>query len=448
MGVRRRAAAGALVTAITVVGGIVGPALPAGAISPCGAGVPIMAVDDFYTTTYNTKLVVSAPGVLTNDCGGTNTKVVVTDSDDESDNGASITWGSASNTGKMTYAPDTSFPFTGIDTFEYWIRDPATDEWDFATVSVTVKPILKPDTYYAKKDSTLVVDDVKGVLANDLGVDSTTTFQSPTPNLAAVFVDNDGSFVYAPASGFTGTDTFWYRGLDLNFDNDYKQTATVIVDGTAPVPSITTPSAAITLTGSFKVGWTATDDLSGVAKYRVQVRNAPWNKGFGSWADWKASTTGTGGTYSGTAGRTYCFRVKATDRSGNVSGWSPPRCTTVPLKSASLAYSSGWSKVSSSTLYGGVGFQTAIKGSRSTRTTVVAKGLSIVVTKCPGCGTVKVAWNGSNIATVNLDNATTVHKKVVGVALFASQRSGTVTVTVSSPTFRTVLLEGLAVRNK
>ncbi|HSL98210.1 MAG TPA: glycosyl hydrolase family 18 protein, partial [Candidatus Deferrimicrobiaceae bacterium] len=65
----------------------------------------------------------------------------------------------------------------------------------------------------------------------------------------------------------------------------------------------------------FPVTWTAYDD-STVVGFDLQV-----SADGGAWTNWLAGTAATGATYLGEQGRTYAFRVRATDSHGNLSAW-------------------------------------------------------------------------------------------------------------------------------
>jgi hypothetical protein len=62
------------------------------------------------------------------------------------------------------------------------------------------------------------------------------------------------------------------------------------------------------------VSWTGTDTGSGIASYDVDVRDGS----SGSWTTWKSGTVETSATYTGSAGHTYYFRVRARDAAGNL----------------------------------------------------------------------------------------------------------------------------------
>jgi spore germination protein YaaH len=86
-------------------------------------------------------------------------------------------------------------------------------------------------------------------------------------------------------------------------------------DKTPPVVGIVTLAQQQRDEG-FRVAWTSWDD-STIKGYDVQV-----SRDGGAWVSWLTGTTVTSSVYLGTDGRTYAFRVRATDVHGNVSAWN------------------------------------------------------------------------------------------------------------------------------
>jgi hypothetical protein len=71
--------------------------------------------------------------------------------------------------------------------------------------------------------------------------------------------------------------------------------------------------------GDLTVSWGGSDSGgSGIATYDVQYRDGEG----GTWTDWQMGTTAVFATYNGTAGHTYFFRARATDRAQNLGDWS------------------------------------------------------------------------------------------------------------------------------
>lgn len=196
-------------------------------------------------------------------------------------------------------------------------------------------------------------------------------------------------------------------------------------------------------------GWKAWD-MSGVASYAPRFRRFTWNSatpspwqalpGLASW------TPATSGTFTGSAGHTYCWRLadaldNAANRAGAPSGQA---CRAVPLTVSSLAWSSAWAAQTSSVFYGGSARRATTKGATMTRTGVVAEGLALIATTGPTSGTVQVKWNGTVIRNVSLRSSTTKRQVVIALKTFPTPTSGTVQVVVTS-TSKPVVLEGLGV---
>jgi hypothetical protein len=132
--------------------------------------------------------------------------------------------------GSFTYTPNPGF--VGVDTFEYTAQN-GEGETDPAIVTITVNPVnhapnARDDEYAVDQDETLTVNAGNGVLANDDDPDGDnidiTDFTQP--DHGTLTLNPDGSFEYAPNSGFSGTDTFTYTIEDENGETD---TATVTI---------------------------------------------------------------------------------------------------------------------------------------------------------------------------------------------------------------------------
>src|SRR5262249_15312521 len=138
-----------------------------------------------------------------------------------------------------------------------------------------------------------------------------------------VSMDDDGAVDYTPDSGFSGAASFTYTVTDWDDDFEYMATVHLTVDGTAPTkPTETAPSAAVTLDTKLALAWSASSDANGVKNYDAQVRNAPWNAVFGSYATTVSAKNVRSASYTGSRGKTFCFHSRARDNAGNVSGYS------------------------------------------------------------------------------------------------------------------------------
>jgi VCBS repeat-containing protein len=123
--------------------------------------------------------------------------------------------------------PDGSFVYTpagdyfGADTFSY-VADDGSQSSTVTLANIQVSPVNDPpvaaiDSYITLEDTALSVP-APGVLGNDSDADgdSLTATLVQAPQHGNLNLDPDGSFVYTPASGFSGTDTFVYRSEDAS----------------------------------------------------------------------------------------------------------------------------------------------------------------------------------------------------------------------------------------
>jgi large repetitive protein len=108
--------------------------------------------------------------------------------------------------------------------------------------SLKVSPLAYADAYFAARNTPLSVG-TPGVLANDTGIPSPTAVAiagGATAQGGTVTLNTDGSFLYNPASGFTGVDTFNYTVTNGLTPNDTAQ-VTITVDA-PPSVTATTPT--------------------------------------------------------------------------------------------------------------------------------------------------------------------------------------------------------------
>ena len=191
--------------------------------------------------------------------------------------------------------------------------------------------------------------------------------------------------------------------------------------------------------------WRASDDNTGVASYDVRYRSAAYTAStYGSFTAWKTGTTSSFGTFTGTAGRTYCFSVRGRDVAGNVGAYGPESCLALPVNDRSLVRTGSWISVSSTTYYLGTGSRSTSAGAALTRTGVAYRHLAVVVTTCSTCGTIKVYRGTTLLKTISLVSATTKHKVIIDVASSVGVTTGTIIIKQASGG-KAVTIEGLAV---
>ncbi len=192
-----------------------------------------VAVEETYSTSFETALTVSAPGVLANDTDvdlDTLTAVMVSDVT----NGTLV----LAADGSFVYTPDPAF--VGVDTFTYKANDGTLDS-NIVTVSITVTsyvnnpPVAVADTYETDQNVELVIGILDGVLDNDYDVDGdelTATLKTNVTN-GVLVLKGDGSFTYTPKADFCGTDSFVYTLVSYpNINNNgwtAEATATITV---------------------------------------------------------------------------------------------------------------------------------------------------------------------------------------------------------------------------
>jgi VCBS repeat-containing protein len=185
------------------------------------------AVDDDYSTTMDTQLVVAAAeGLLVNDNdadGDSLTFTIVT----QPAHGTLTT----ETDGSFTYTPATGYH--GADSFTYTLNDGYGDSVE-ATVTLTVNaiPAVADDSYSVNEDEELAIDAAGGVLNNDSDADDDTLTVTVVaePSHGTLTLESDGSFTYTPDEDYSGADSFSYKAND---GTDDSATATVSITVTA-----------------------------------------------------------------------------------------------------------------------------------------------------------------------------------------------------------------------
>jgi ELWxxDGT repeat protein len=165
--------------------------------------------------------------------------------------------------GTFTYTPIANF--NGTDSFTYIARDSAGAASNTATVFLSIipvndPPIANPDGIYrAATNTPLTVQADVGVLQNDIDVDgpalNAVAGVSTTANGGTVTLNADGSFVYNPAPGFNGIDTFTYQATDTLLTSNITTVTLSVSPNAAPIATNdsnplyrTAPSVPLTIT--------------------------------------------------------------------------------------------------------------------------------------------------------------------------------------------------------
>lgn len=225
--------------------GTVNSATPATVIITVGAAANLspVAQNDSYATPFNTPLTVAAPGLLGND-------------NDPDSNPMTAQWSSNPSHGTLTslnanggfvYTPMPGY--SGSDSFTYHVND-GTANSSATTVSITVgasvnNPPLAANDNYATPFNTALNVAAAGVLANDSDPDGNPLgamlATGPSHGTLTQTLNANGSFIYTPAFGYSGPDSFTYYANDGTLNSAATATVSITVGG-ATIASIPTLS--------------------------------------------------------------------------------------------------------------------------------------------------------------------------------------------------------------
>ncbi|MEX0820008.1 MAG: Ig-like domain-containing protein, partial [Pirellulaceae bacterium] len=139
------------------------------------------------------------------------------------------------DTALITYTPDDDYH--GSDSFTYQVKDENGGTAQ-GVVSLTIKsindaPVAVADSYSTTADTTLTVDAVNGVLANDSDVDgdTLTAVLGAGPTHGTLELAGDGSFTYTPNESSNEDDSFTYYATDGSLNSN---TVTVAINMNNP----------------------------------------------------------------------------------------------------------------------------------------------------------------------------------------------------------------------
>ena len=300
-------------------------------ILPLTAKAPQARTDVFSVVTGDSLGTSGFRNILTNDVSPTGTTLVATPVTDGVSQYGTYT---INADGTFTYAPNAGF--VGVDSFHYT----ATDSSGISTVGTIIinvlstagiAPIAVADNYSTKVGTDLMVGPW-GVLANDysptglnLRADADPSTPITTEAGGSVTLYLDGAFVYTPAPGFIGTDTFQYRAIDENDNYSNWATVSILVLGSTAANPIAIADNFSMIAGQ------------GASKTFTEL-DLLWNDlymtGLGMSVDHVWPTTHEGGTVVDNGNGTYTytpkagfigvdtFVYKAKDTEGNLSNWA------------------------------------------------------------------------------------------------------------------------------
>ena len=240
-----------------------------------------------------------------------------------------------------------------------------------------------------------------------------------------------------------GSHTIAIRAVDaLGRTRTSDPTAVTVRNDTVPPTgvSMTGTTPWYSLSPNIDFSWTASD-ASAIAGFDTRMRFG--RDAMGDLADWLVATSSMSSSYSGADGYTYCVSVRATDGSGNSSGWSPDKCIAVPRDERSLKKGGSWKSRAVGTAYRGTTLTATKPGASLTTPSMTTRKLAIVASTCKGCGSVVVLWNGRPVKTIKLASSTTRSKVVFPIGTYAVQRAGKLSIVVAQPGAKGVTIDGV-----
>ncbi|HEX4699379.1 MAG TPA: DUF1906 domain-containing protein [Actinomycetes bacterium] len=199
-----------------------------------------------------------------------------------------------------------------------------------------------------------------------------------------------------------------------------------------PAPRMTGPETPGTSAGKVRFTWFGGYSSSAVSTFDVRYRTAAWNGTYGPWTrptSWQR-TAATGEPLGVKTGHTSCVSVRARNKAGRLSAWSPQRCSARSLDDRALTRSSAWTAKTGSGYLGRTFVTTTTKNATLTRTSAKVKRVGVVASTCRTCGKVAVLVDGKRVGTINLAGAYQRSAVVMG-PVFALHKA-TITLKVRS----------------
>jgi hypothetical protein len=152
----------------------------------------------------------------------------------------------------------------------------------------------------------------------------------------------------------------------------------------------------------------------------------------GSWSTVYWSTTATSVNQALGVTATYRYRVRATDKAGNVGGWSlGPTIQAVPTQQDSTAvqYAGAWPTTTMSSASGGsLTYTVAVRASASY--TFTGSAIAWIAFKGPDRGAASVYIDGVYSAVVNLASSTNQSQAIVYAKSWPTSGSHTIVISV------------------
>jgi hypothetical protein len=162
-----------------------------------------------------------------------------------------------------------------------------------------------------------------------------------------------------------------------------------------------------------EISWTAKDAGWGVKAYRLErsLNGGAWTKVA------TASEKTRGAIQAVPVGSTVRYRVRATDKAGNIGSWKTTstigvRRTSDTSPTSALAYSGSWAPIPDATALGGVLHEASSAGA-AVSFTFRGRALAWVAERGPDHGLAKVYLDGKLAATLDLTNPSAAPHRIV-----------------------------------
>lgn len=211
--------------------------------------------------------------------------------------------------------------------------------------------------------------------------------ESPTVN--ATIPTGDGACFSARARDGAGNLSDW---TDRNC---------VTVDGEAPtIDAVTGPPdwLAAVKPGPHTFEYQAYDDHD--ITYDVALQTAAPGQPAGPWVTTHTDTPDTSVAQTLIPGRYHCVRYSATDAAGNVSPWSAPRCTVLPLDDRQLTTAGRVGRTTSSSALGGTLSHLRKRGARLDMQGQTGQDVGVWIQQRPGMGKAHVVVAGKVVGSI------------------------------------------------
>lgn len=212
-----------------------------------------------------------------------------------------------------------------------------------------------------------------------------------------------------------------------------KTSPTVTIDRSPPtvaVPSLKLKTNARVSASGLPVTlrWSGVDAGSGIASYAV----ARSFDGGSTWTVVASGLTSMSMTARVAASGSVRFRVRATDRAGNVGGWSTGPTLRPRLRqqgSHTVHYRATWRKSAAAGYSGGSVKYAKARGARAT-TTFTGRSIALVTTRAVKRGKARIYINGKRVATIDLHRSSRLTRVVAWQRTWSTTAKRTIRVVV------------------